>query len=65
MDGIVSSFLNLFEMVTLKRPIYKVFGGSATENLALQNVQVGATLFIRGTIAYGISILVCSTAIMG
>jgi NAD+ synthase (glutamine-hydrolysing) len=40
MDNVVSAMLAVFETVTGKRPIYKIFGGSQTENLALQNIQV-------------------------
>ncbi|KAK3126853.1 hypothetical protein QOZ80_7AG0563980 [Eleusine coracana subsp. coracana] len=38
-DSIVSAFLSLFEMLTGKRPRYKVDGGANTENLGLQNIQ--------------------------
>jgi NAD+ synthase (glutamine-hydrolysing) len=40
MDSMVTAILMIFETVTGKRPVYKVFGGSDTENLALQNIQV-------------------------
>jgi NAD+ synthase (glutamine-hydrolysing) len=39
MDMIVNSVVSLFEVTTGKKPIYKVFGGSNIENLALQNIQ--------------------------
>ncbi|ABN64804.2 glutamine-dependent NAD(+) synthetase [Scheffersomyces stipitis CBS 6054] len=39
MDNLVSSVVSLFEVATGKRPIFKIFGGSQTENLALQNIQ--------------------------
>lgn len=39
MDTIVNAIVNMFEVTTGKRPIYKVFGGSNVENLALQNIQ--------------------------
>ncbi|OUT21883.1 NAD+ synthetase [Pichia kudriavzevii] len=39
MDNVVSSVVALFEVVTGRRPIYKIFGGSNIENLALQNIQ--------------------------
>ncbi|AMD19745.1 HCL406Wp [Eremothecium sinecaudum] len=39
MDSVVSSVVSLFEVTTGKKPIYKVFGGSNLENLALQNIQ--------------------------
>lgn len=39
MDTLVSSVVTVFEVATGRRPIFKVFGGSQTENLALQNIQ--------------------------
>ncbi|KAJ1920943.1 glutamine-dependent NAD(+) synthetase [Mycoemilia scoparia] len=39
MDTVVESILSLFKLVTGKQPKYQVYGGSATENLALQNIQ--------------------------
>lgn len=39
MDSLVSSVVALFEVATGKRPIFKIFGGSQIENLALQNIQ--------------------------
>lgn len=39
MDNLVSAVVTLFEVSTGKRPIFKIFGGSQTENLALQNIQ--------------------------
>lgn len=39
MDSVVSSVVSLFEVATGKKPIFKIFGGSQTENLALQNIQ--------------------------
>ncbi|CCD23855.1 glutamine-dependent NAD(+) synthetase NDAI_0C01950 [Naumovozyma dairenensis CBS 421] len=39
MDSLVTSVVSLFEVATGKKPIYKIFGGSQTENLALQNIQ--------------------------
>lgn len=39
MDSLVTAVVNLFEVATGKRPIFKIFGGSQTENLALQNIQ--------------------------
>jgi NAD+ synthase (glutamine-hydrolysing) len=38
-DNIVTAVFNLFVQVTMKTPKYKVYGGSETENLALQNIQ--------------------------
>ncbi|KAI9366158.1 hypothetical protein DFJ73DRAFT_807297 [Zopfochytrium polystomum] len=43
-DSVVAAFLAVFETVTGKRPIYKIFGGSPGENLALQNVQARARM---------------------
>jgi NAD+ synthase (glutamine-hydrolysing) len=40
MDSIVASVQSLFSLVTNKTPRFKVHGGSNTENLALQNIQV-------------------------
>ena len=39
-DEVVSSCLNVFEQATSLVPKFKVHGGTRTENLALQNVQV-------------------------
>lgn len=39
MDKVVASVVALFEVATGKRPIFKIFGGSQIENLALQNIQ--------------------------
>ncbi|RLV96095.1 Glutamine-dependent NAD [Spathaspora sp. JA1] len=39
MDSLVSSVVSIFEVVTGKRPIFKIFGGNNIENLALQNIQ--------------------------
>lgn len=39
MDSLVTSVVSLFEVATGKKPIFKVFGGSQIENLALQNIQ--------------------------
>lgn len=39
MDNLVSAVVNLFEVATGKRPVFKIFGGSQIENLALQNIQ--------------------------
>lgn len=38
-DSVVSSFEGVVTQVLKKKPQFKVHGGSATENLALQNVQ--------------------------
>ncbi|CAD1809308.1 Glutamine-dependent NAD(+) synthetase [Candida parapsilosis] len=39
MDNLVSAVVSLFEVATGKKPMFKIFGGSQTENLALQNIQ--------------------------
>ncbi|SSD60446.1 probable Glutamine-dependent NAD(+) synthetase [Saccharomycodes ludwigii] len=39
MDPVVNSIISLFEVATGKKPVYKIFGGSQIENLALQNIQ--------------------------
>ncbi|EDK40840.2 conserved hypothetical protein [Meyerozyma guilliermondii ATCC 6260] len=39
MDTAVSAVISVFEVATGRKPIFKVFGGSQTENLALQNIQ--------------------------
>ncbi|KAK7466402.1 glutamine-dependent NAD(+) synthetase [Stygiomarasmius scandens] len=39
MDSVVSSVVNLFGFVTGAKPQFRVHGGSAAENLALQNIQ--------------------------
>lgn len=68
MDSAVSAIVRVFEVTTGKRPVYKVFGGSQVENLALQNIQarlrmVMAYLFaqllpwVRGRKAGGLLVL--------
>lgn len=39
MDTLVTAVVSVFEVATGKKPIFKIFGGSQTENLALQNIQ--------------------------
>lgn len=39
MDTLVDSVISVFEFATGKKPIFRIFGGSQTENLALQNIQ--------------------------
>lgn len=39
MDSLVSAVISVFEIATGKKPIFKIFGGSQIENLALQNIQ--------------------------
>jgi len=38
--GVVNAVLSLFNVVTRRNPMYAVQGGTARENLALQNIQV-------------------------
>ena len=42
MDSIVTSIRDLFVFVTGARPQFRAHGGTAAENLALQNIQVEA-----------------------
>lgn len=39
MDSLVTAVVSVFEVATGRKPIFKIFGGSQTENLALQNIQ--------------------------
>ncbi|OSX63936.1 hypothetical protein POSPLADRAFT_1137746 [Postia placenta MAD-698-R-SB12] len=39
MDTVVTAILSLFSFVTGVKPQYRIHGGSAAENLALQNIQ--------------------------
>jgi NAD+ synthase (glutamine-hydrolysing) len=39
MDALVQAVLEVFKLATGKTPKFKVWGGSSTENLALQNIQ--------------------------
>lgn len=48
MDNIVTSLRTLFQVVTGKRPRFRMHGGSDAENLALQNIQAR----LRMVIAY-------------
>ena len=48
MDNIVTALRTLFQVVTGKRPRFRVHGGSDAENLALQNIQAR----LRMVIAY-------------
>lgn len=52
MDTVVTAILNLFSFVTGVKPQYRVHGGSAAENLALQNIQVCwcAAIQMQGTL---------------
>lgn len=46
MDTVVSSIVSLFEVVTGKKPVYKIFGGSHMENVALQNIQARSRMVL-------------------
>jgi len=48
MDSVVTSVRDLFVLVTGARPRFRAHGGSAAENLALQNIQAR----LRMVIAY-------------
>jgi NAD+ synthase (glutamine-hydrolysing) len=39
MDTVVTAVRDLFALITQKKPRFKVHGGTAAENLALQNIQ--------------------------
>lgn len=43
MDSIVKSVRTLFSFVTGKTPMFRAHGGTKTENLALQNIQVSVS----------------------
>ena len=44
MDTLVTAVRNLFSFVTGVKPQFRAHGGSAAENLALQNIQVCSNL---------------------
>lgn len=44
MDSIVTAVRHLFGLVTGARPQFRAHGGTAAENLALQNIQVHKSL---------------------
>lgn len=50
MDAVVKSVTDLFSLVTGKRPAFRVHGGTRTENLALQNIQVSEAALSRKTL---------------
>ena len=56
-DSIVAAMLSLFIRLTQKTPRFKVEGGTASENTALQNIQAapahGVHLFSGATAAVG------------
>lgn len=47
MDNLVTAVRDLFVFVTGARPRFKAHGGTAAENLALQNIQVETTASYR------------------
>lgn len=51
MDTVVTAVRNLFGFVTGVRPQFRAHGGTAAENLALQNIQV-RHLFSNGVYVY-------------
>jgi NAD+ synthase (glutamine-hydrolysing) len=50
-DTIVSAFLKLFGLLTNKEPKFRVYGGSETENLALQNIQARSRMVLAYLLA--------------
>ena len=73
MDTVVTSVCDLFTFVTGARPRFRAHGGTATENLALQNIQVNTacitsdlrgvlTMLFLGPAAYGPFLRVCSAS---
>lgn len=46
MDSMVAAIISVFEVATGKKPIYKIFGGSQIENLALQNIQARSRMVL-------------------
>lgn len=57
MDSVVSSIIGLFTAITSRTPRFKVHGGSAAENLALQNIQVRPRWDARPLLHLGASVL--------
>jgi NAD+ synthase (glutamine-hydrolysing) len=39
MDTVIRGIVDIFTTMTAKRPVFRVHGGTQTENLALQNIQ--------------------------
>jgi hypothetical protein len=50
-DTLVSCVVSLFSTITGQTPRFKVDGGTAAENLALQNIQVGPAATYRAGLA--------------
>jgi NAD+ synthase (glutamine-hydrolysing) len=46
MDSVVNALMGLFTLVTGFKPRFSVHGGSATENLALQNIQARSRMVV-------------------
>lgn len=44
-DEVVESCMSVFQRATLLTPKFRLHGGSGSENLALQNVQVRLSLY--------------------
>lgn len=55
MDTLVTSVRDLFAFVTGARPQFRAHGGSAAENLALQNIQVKAACAASSWYAYKVA----------
>ena len=53
MDSLVTAVKDLFTLVTGARPRFRVHGGSAAENLALQNIQVRTPSFAQELLTQG------------
>lgn len=45
-DSVTSAVLSVFTLVTKRTPQFRVHGGSATENLALQNIQARSRMVL-------------------
>lgn len=51
MDIVIQAIVTLFALVTGKTPTFKVHGGSAAENLALQNIQARLRMLLAYMLA--------------
>lgn len=51
MDIVIKAIVTLFTLVTSKTPAFKVHGGSAAENLALQNIQARLRMLLAYMLA--------------
>jgi NAD+ synthase (glutamine-hydrolysing) len=49
MDAVVTAIRTLFAVTTGKTPLFKIHGGTQTENLALQNIQVWLSFTVKDT----------------